>query len=106
MKPDRLLLYTDSTTRLSESTVMPIPGNIALKSLTILELELLLKEKSSASMEVYLLTLKPLIKSDLLREEWKSLMKVLSVILCGPIPKTLKPGQWVHEEQAGYLVQK
>ena len=103
---DRFRLCMDSTMRSYVNTATQIPGNIALKSLTILELEPLLREKSSASMEVSLLTLKPLIKSDLLREEWKSHTKVLSVILCGPIPKTLKHGQWVQEEQDGYLVQK
>ena len=45
-----------------ENTEMQILGNIAPRSLITLESELLLKEKSSASMEDFLLKLKQLIK--------------------------------------------
>ena len=68
-----------STMRQSGNTEMPTHGSIALKYSITLELELLLREKSSAFMVVYHQKSKPLIKSDSLTEEWKSHMKVHSV---------------------------
>ena len=58
-----------------ENMEMPILGNTVLKCLIILELELLLKAKSSVFMEDFHQKSKPLIKLDLLIEEWKSLTK-------------------------------
>ena len=63
-----------------ENMEMQILGNTVLRYLTTLVLELLLKERSSVFMEVYLLKSKLLIKSDLLTEEWKFLMRDHSVI--------------------------
>ena len=77
-------LCTVSTMRLSANTVMQTLGNTAVKSLIISALELWLKGKFSASMEVYLLISKPSTKSDFLKEEWKSLTKDLFATWCGP----------------------
>ena len=62
-----------------ESMEIPILGNIALRSLTTCLSELSLMERSSVSMEDSVLRSKLLIKSELLTEELKFLMKVLSV---------------------------
>ena len=80
MKLDKSPLSTVSTTKPLENTETQILGNTALRSLIILELELLLKEKSSAFMEAFLLKSRQLIKLDLLTEEWRSLTKVHSAI--------------------------
>ena len=62
MKRGKLLLFTGSMMKQSENMEMQILGNIALKCLTIWELELLLKARFSVSMEDSHQTLKPLIR--------------------------------------------
>ena len=64
MKPDRLPLYMVFMMKLLESMEMPTHGNIALKSSITLELEPLLKVKSSVSMEDFLQRLEQLIKLE------------------------------------------
>ena len=64
MKQDRSQLFMDSMMKPSENMETPIHGNIALKFLITLELVLLLKEKSSVSMEVFLRRLELLIKLE------------------------------------------
>ena len=80
MKLDKSPLSMVSMMKQLENMEMQILGNTVLRSLTTLVLELLLKERSSVFMEVYLLKSKLLIKSDLLTEEWKFLMRDHSVI--------------------------
>ena len=63
-----------------ENTEMPIHGNIVLKFLIILELQLLLKEKYFVFMQVYLQKSKQLTKLDLSIEEWRFHTKVLFAI--------------------------
>ena len=76
MKLGRSLPSMVSMMRLLENMEMPILGNIVLKYLIILELQLLLKEKYFAFMQDYLQKSKQLIKLDLSIEEWRFLTKV------------------------------
>jgi hypothetical protein len=80
MKLGRSLPSMVSMMKLLENMEMPIHGNIVLKFLIILELQLLLKEKYFAFMQDYLQKSKQLIKLDLLIEEWRFLTKVLFAI--------------------------
>ena len=80
MKLGRSLPSMVSMKKLLENMEMPILGNIVLKYLIILELQLLLKEKYFAFMQDYLQKSKQLIKLDLLIEEWRFLTKVLFAI--------------------------
>lgn len=96
----------DFMMRLSENMVMLIHGSTAQKSSTILVLELLLRVRFSVFTVVYHQILRLLIKLDLLKEEWKSHMKDLSVISCGLTLKKLKLGPCLQEEQDGYSDQK
>ena len=81
-------------------------GNTVPKSSTTYLLEPLLMEKLSASTEVSVPKLKLSTKSELSIEKLKSHTKDLSATWCGQILKTLKIGQLMLEEQAGYLGQK
>lgn len=92
--------------KLSESMVMPTPGNIVLRCSIILVLALSLKARSSVSMVVSHQISRPSIRSDWLKEEWKSLMKVLSVISCGLIQRKLRLGLCHQEVLVGYSDQK
>ena len=105
-KPDRLLLSMVSTTKQSESTETPIRGSTARRCSTTLALELWLRARSSASMEVCLRRSRQSIRWDLSTEEWRSRMKALSATLCGLILKTSRLGLCLQEEQVGCSAQK
>lgn len=93
-------------TKSIENMEIPTLGNTALRYSTICPLELLSMEKLSVFMEVSVLKLKPLTKSEPLIEKFKSLMKDLSVILCGQILKILRTGLSMPEVQVGCSDQK
>lgn len=106
MNQDKSHLSMDSMTKSSESMATPTHGSTALKYSTILELPLLWKENSSASMVDFLLKLKQSIKSEQFNDAKKSHMKVLFATSCGLIQKTLRLGPCRLEELDGCSDQK
>lgn len=105
MSPDRLRKSMASMMSVSESTEMLMSGNTTLIFLTFCHLQLSLRTKFSASMEVFPLILIRWIKSDRLTDKSRCLTRDLCVIFSGRTQTTDMDGVFPHVELDSLSVQ-